>query len=251
VTHDEECEGTGSGACPTPCGSTGSRTCRTCSWTDCAPPTEVCNSRDDDCDEAVDEGANACGGVCTLAIAPATVCDGSDADRCLDDVYECNGLNATVCSTGTDTIEICDGEVDEDCDGLVDEGAFPEPPPECIPLTGFPPPADGIYVLFCYPGETIAVWAMAESGWAGGVWTSRTDWQVQCEGTGPLLCKIRNFYVHRGDGNTMVDINVGGGWGCPEDTPFVWIFGQQLCEEEIAIDRRTLNGHSCFFSIPN
>src|SRR3989339_928895 len=83
---------------------------------------EICNSRDDDCNGEVDEGENACGGVCTLTNTPGNRCDGSDSDLCADDVYECDGANGTTCSIGTDTVEVCNGEVDEDCDGRINEG---------------------------------------------------------------------------------------------------------------------------------
>jgi hypothetical protein len=83
---------------------------------------ESCNSIDDDCDGSTDEGSNACGGVCALANAPGTDCDGPDADRCLDDEYECDGINATICSTGADNEEVCN-DIDDDCDGGLDEGS--------------------------------------------------------------------------------------------------------------------------------
>ena len=121
VTHEEECEGTGTGSCPTSCGSIGTRVCVDCEWSECEPPAEVCNGRDDDCDDEVDDGANACGGVCELTHTPGTSCDGPDDDLCEDDEYECTGLNATFCSTGEDNTETCN-DVDDDCDGETDEG---------------------------------------------------------------------------------------------------------------------------------
>jgi hypothetical protein len=64
--EDDDCDGTCddgfaccSGvteACTTSCGTTGSRVCSTaCTWGSCAPPGEVCNGADDDCDGACDE----------------------------------------------------------------------------------------------------------------------------------------------------------------------------------------------------
>ncbi len=51
----EECE-TGSQVCTTSCGTSGTKTClANCTWSGCAPPTEVCNGEDDDCDGVVDD----------------------------------------------------------------------------------------------------------------------------------------------------------------------------------------------------
>ncbi|HJL19765.1 MAG TPA: C-type lectin domain-containing protein [Sandaracinaceae bacterium LLY-WYZ-13_1] len=77
------------------------------------PPTELCNGRDDDCDRATPDGAEDpdLGGPC----------DGPDTDRCPEGRWVCNA-GARACSDATDdTLEVCDGSVDEDCDSVVDE----------------------------------------------------------------------------------------------------------------------------------
>lgn len=86
---------------------------------------ELCNGIDDDCDGQTDEGNNACGGVCTLSNVPGASCDGPDTDLCAEGQWVCNGLNALSCTdnTGNNT-EICNG-IDDDCDGLTDEGSNP------------------------------------------------------------------------------------------------------------------------------
>ncbi len=43
-------------ACVTACGTDGIETCEAGMWGACAPPAEVCNATDDDCDGRVDEG---------------------------------------------------------------------------------------------------------------------------------------------------------------------------------------------------
>lgn len=56
-----ECEDGEVGACPTNCGSTGSRECVTGHWGVCRVPTEQCdNGSDDDCDGRVDHHDDEC-----------------------------------------------------------------------------------------------------------------------------------------------------------------------------------------------
>ena len=66
---------------------------------------EVCNAIDDDCDESVDEGT---GG----APCGAEGCTG---------VMACQGAAGLVCTAPNASPEICDGGIDNDCDGLTDE----------------------------------------------------------------------------------------------------------------------------------
>lgn len=98
------------GACPTTCGTTGSRVCGfSCSWGVCSPPAELCNGVDDDCNGLPDDIF-----ACVLADSEAcTTACGSTGSRSCD--ADC-AWGACVAPT-----EACNG-ADDDCDGMVDEG---------------------------------------------------------------------------------------------------------------------------------
>ena len=87
---------------------------------------ELCNGVDDDCDPTTPDGED-----------DPTVgqdCDGPDGDLCEEGTWEClpGGL---ACSDDTPTnIEICNN-MDDDCDGTVDEDIFPDTNPLCIQAT--------------------------------------------------------------------------------------------------------------------
>jgi hypothetical protein len=97
-------------ACTTACGSAGVRVCNAgCGWDACAPPAEICNGADDDCDGARDDGF-ACPSGATEACATSCGTAG---------VRACNaGCGWDACAAPA---EICNG-VDDDCDGSIDDG---------------------------------------------------------------------------------------------------------------------------------
>ncbi len=79
-----------------------------------AGEVETCNEIDDDCDGTVDEGFPDLGRVCDIRAA-----------ECLSQgVIVCAPDGATICSAPDIVLgdELCGDEIDNDCDGLIDEG---------------------------------------------------------------------------------------------------------------------------------
>jgi hypothetical protein len=82
-----------------------------CSSDERGPMTETCNGVNDDCDGQTDEGFN-------LGLP----CDGGDGDLCLEGQIACDGMGGAVCNDGTGTnAELCDF-VDNNCNGVNNEG---------------------------------------------------------------------------------------------------------------------------------
>jgi cysteine-rich repeat protein len=116
---------------------------------------ELCDNKDNDCDDEVDED---------MATGP---CDGPDADLCEEGLWLCVD-GSSVCSDNTgNNEEVCNG-VDDDCDDLVDENLFGSgqlcPALDCAHILAvFPGSPSGFYWIDPYGEGAWLVYCDMES----------------------------------------------------------------------------------------
>ena len=92
------------------------------------PPEEICNGQDDDADDVIDEGFGL-GGPCNIGRGACLrdgvlACDAQGVRICVDE-------NGDPLRPGVAQIEICN-EIDDDCDGVVDDIILPDEPAKQI-----------------------------------------------------------------------------------------------------------------------
>lgn len=99
---------------------------------------ELCDGLDNDCDGSTADGSDE-GWF-------GNPCDGPDTDDCNEGSLGCDGSGAQICSDATDdTLEICDDNIDNDCDTRTDEG--------CV--AGAPVAECGALEVVTAPGEAV------------------------------------------------------------------------------------------------
>jgi hypothetical protein len=116
---DDKCQTGTKEECQTECNTIGLKECVNGTWTECAPPAEICNGKDDDCDGIKDDVA----GGCDCADDAQEWC-GSSTGECSQGIKSCKDGQWGECEEGYvgPTDELCDG-LDNDCNGKVDDKA--------------------------------------------------------------------------------------------------------------------------------
>jgi len=163
------------------------------------PSPEVCDGLDNDCDTRIDEGDPEGGGAC-----------GDDTGECTSGTFACVSGTLT-CMGGTGpTMELCDG-LDNDCDGVIDDG---------IPV-GAPCGSD---VGECVPGRNVCR--------AGG---------LVCEGGIPAEMEACDDLDNDCDGTIDEGLGLGGPCGSSEGLCMPGmercIAGRLICEGEVGPGR--------------
>jgi hypothetical protein len=177
----------------------GTQSCVVGAWGACnaetTPASETCNGVDDDCDGQVDDGVSGTGGACSTGL-PGVCATGTIA---------CTAGKLVCVGDAGPSLETCNG-LDDDCDGLVDDG---NPGGGGACPTGLPG-ACGQGVEACSGGVLVCQALVAPS-------------QEKCNGVDD-------------DCNGLVDDgNPGGGQFCATGLPGVCSSGTTLCQGGVVV----------------
>jgi MYXO-CTERM domain-containing protein len=182
------CVNTGLGACKRGgilvCNAAGTGT--VCDAPVVTPTTEVCNNIDDNCDGLVDNG--------TLPGVGDTC--GSALGTCMTGKYVCMNGQLKCNTTSMAGVEVCNG-LDDDCDGVVDNGNFPTVGTDCV-CSGLDPAKVGVGVC------------------KGGKLVCRGTNGIICEGCIGPSAEICDGKDNDCDGMSDMDAKCPSGFGCRE-----------------------------------
>jgi len=163
------------------------------------PRMEICDGVDNDCDGSIDEGDPEGGGAC-----------GDDTGECMSGTFACVGGTLTCMGGVGPTMEICDN-LDNDCDGVIDDG---------IPV-GAPCGSD---VGECVPGRNVCRMGA-----------------IVCEGGIPMEMEVCDDLDNDCDGTIDEGLGVGGPCGSAEGLCMPGtercISGRLVCEGEVGPTR--------------
>ena len=184
------------------------------------PMPEVCNGIDDDCDAMNDEG--------TLP-GVGEVC-GNGLGNCSAGTFVCMNGQLVCNATGMAQAEVCDGK-DNNCDGVIDNGTFPQTGQSCI----------------C-PGLTQAQIDQSGGVCKGGHLVCRGAMGFMCEGCSLPSPEICDGKDNNCDGMTDVSAKCPSGFACRDGQCSLQCVGGEFpcpagykCVSEFCVPQRCAN----------
>ena len=204
---------------------------------DCIPAIEICDGIDNNCDGVVDEmiqnsplHCGACDNVCEVENAVAACVDQlCVVGNCEPGFQNLDGMSdngcETICEQTQDGIELCDG-IDNDCNGMTDDGFNLSTDNENCGVCGRTCAADGVEDGECINGRCV-IYACQD-----GFLNNNGITSDGCE----YACSISNHGVETCDG---IDNDCDGSTDVRTQDPPVLCFEEGVCRGVQSICRGT------------